>query len=144
MEGSMLFKGFKLIIAPIAVSSLMFFFSPRISIGQDLSRHSEEMVPYLAANGPCLPPCSTIQHHPTNTLIKFHLDTNCPPPCPTKPYKPQFIKKVQRVLDKNGYNLKVDGYLGPKTHKAIVQYQKAHSLKNTGFIDAATRKALGL
>lgn len=52
------------------------------------------------------------------------------------------VKALQEALNKNGAVLHVDGRMGPKTHAALVKYQKSHDLKATGRIDKATRDSL--
>lgn len=55
-----------------------------------------------------------------------------------------FWKKVQTALIAKGAKIKADGYAGPMTKKAILDFQKANKLKATGKLDKATKKALGL
>jgi len=52
--------------------------------------------------------------------------------------KGQEVKRVQGALG----GLKVDGDFGPKTKKAVQDYQQAESLEVDGIIGPATRKAL--
>jgi peptidoglycan hydrolase-like protein with peptidoglycan-binding domain len=52
------------------------------------------------------------------------------------------IEKLQSALNANGAKLTVDGKMGPKTHAALMDFQKAHGLKATGRPDKETRDAL--
>jgi len=54
----------------------------------------------------------------------------------------QRIEKLQSALNANGAKLTVDGKIGPKTHAALMDFQKAHGLKVTGRPDKETRDAL--
>ena len=54
------------------------------------------------------------------------------------------VKAAQEALNKKGAHLATDGKMGPKTHAAIRDFQKANNLNVTGRLDAATRKALGI
>ncbi len=54
----------------------------------------------------------------------------------------QRIEKLQSALNANGAKLTVDGKMGPKTHAALMDFQKAHGLKTTGRPDKETRDAL--
>jgi peptidoglycan hydrolase-like protein with peptidoglycan-binding domain len=61
-------------------------------------------------------------------------------PAMTKPV----VMAVQRALNKDGAGLRVDGIAGPKTERAVLNYQSAHGLKTTGKIDPALEKRLGV
>jgi len=54
------------------------------------------------------------------------------------------VMKVQRALDKQGAEIKVDGIVGPTTDRALLNFQSAHHLALTGKIDPAVEKALGV
>ncbi len=54
----------------------------------------------------------------------------------------QRIERLQTALNANGAKLKVDGKMGPKTHAALVAFQKAHGLKANGHLDKETIAAL--
>ncbi len=54
------------------------------------------------------------------------------------------MMKVQKALIAKGAKIKADGFYGPASRKALMDYQKANKLNATGRIDAATKKALGL
>jgi peptidoglycan hydrolase-like protein with peptidoglycan-binding domain len=54
------------------------------------------------------------------------------------------VKAVQSALNKEGYNVAVDGKMGKQTQTALKQYQKANGLKVTGKIDSATKAKLGI
>jgi hypothetical protein len=49
---------------------------------------------------------------------------------------------AQEHLITAGYPMKVDGGYGPKTAKAVLQFQKAHNLPQTGQVDPTTWAAL--
>lgn len=53
-----------------------------------------------------------------------------------------YIQKIQRLLNKLGYNLLVDGVLGPITTNAVLNFQKAHSLVQDGSPGPITLAAL--
>ena len=48
------------------------------------------------------------------------------------------VKKLQEVLNKNGYSLDVDGKFGPKTQAAVKDYQKKKGLKVDGIVGEKT------
>jgi peptidoglycan DL-endopeptidase CwlO len=52
------------------------------------------------------------------------------------------VKKLQTALNANGATLPVDGKRGPKTHAAVMDFQKAKGLKATGRVDKDTMAAL--
>lgn len=54
------------------------------------------------------------------------------------------VKAVQTALNKEGYNVAVDGKMGKQTHGALMKFQKANLLPATGKADDATLKKLGL
>lgn len=54
------------------------------------------------------------------------------------------IQKTQEALNKNGANLKVDGVLGETTRDELRRYQRNNKLTETGRIDDATAKSLGV
>jgi hypothetical protein len=55
------------------------------------------------------------------------------------------IQRAQRMLQDEGYYTgAIDGLLGPRTQRAIREYQQAHSLPDTGQLDEQTASALGL
>lgn len=64
---------------------------------------------------------------------------------------PEEIKQFQQILVNLGYNLGtsgtqkngVDGYYGPKTKAAIINYQKSNNIQPTGVLDQTTQNALG-
>lgn len=52
-------------------------------------------------------------------------------------------KEIQTALKSAGYyNGKIDGKIGPRTKKAIKEFQAAKGLKADGVVGSATRKAL--
>ncbi|MEJ0017714.1 MAG: peptidoglycan-binding domain-containing protein [Acetobacteraceae bacterium] len=70
-----------------------------------------------------------------------------PPPPPAMPANltpaQQRVAKLQMALNANGAQIDVDGKMGGKTVTALKDFQKAHNLRPTGHVDAATLKALG-
>ena len=54
------------------------------------------------------------------------------------------VKTLQKLLNKEGYNLVVDSDFGQKTHDALVAWQKAHGLVADGIVGPKTWKALGV
>ena len=54
----------------------------------------------------------------------------------------QRVQSLQTALNANGAQVTVDGKMGPKTHSALMDFQKAHGLKVTGKPDKETRDAL--
>ena len=54
------------------------------------------------------------------------------------------VKTLQKLLNKEGYNLVVDSDFGQKTHEALVAWQKAHGLVADGIVGAKTWAALGV
>lgn len=52
------------------------------------------------------------------------------------------VERLQSALNANGAKLTVDGKMGPKTHAALMDFQKAHGLKATGKPDKDTIAAL--
>lgn len=54
-------------------------------------------------------------------------------------------KELQLHLKSRGFDPgPIDGQLGPRTHSALVDFQKAHQLDADGVPNASTRDALGL
>lgn len=53
----------------------------------------------------------------------------------------QIMRKVQGLVAEG---MSQDGYMGPNTQKAILEYQKAKGLEETGLVDNATLEALEL
>lgn len=54
------------------------------------------------------------------------------------------VKTLQKLLNKEGYNLVVDSDFGQKTHDALVAWQKAHGLVADGIVGPKTWAALGV
>ena len=52
------------------------------------------------------------------------------------------VKKLQEELNKNGYNLSVDGQFGSKTQSAVQSYQKSKGLTVDGIVGTNTWGAL--
>lgn len=55
-----------------------------------------------------------------------------------------YTKSVQSALNKEGYQLKVDGRMGKQTHAALKDYQSKNGLPATGKADDATMRKLGV
>jgi peptidoglycan hydrolase-like protein with peptidoglycan-binding domain len=55
-----------------------------------------------------------------------------------------YNKTVQSALNKEGYQLKVDGKMGKQTHAALRDYQSKNGLPATGKADDATMRKLGI
>lgn len=54
------------------------------------------------------------------------------------------IRKTQEALNKHGANIKADGVMGESTRDELRKYQRKNSLTETGRIDDATAKSLGI
>jgi peptidoglycan hydrolase-like protein with peptidoglycan-binding domain len=54
------------------------------------------------------------------------------------------ILSVQQALNKSGYQVKEDGFMGPKTRSALKEFQKKNGLKPTAKIDKPTLGKLGI
>lgn len=54
------------------------------------------------------------------------------------------VKHIQRALRQAGYQIKVDGMLGPHTEHALRQYQRKNHLRPTGTPDSKTLRKLGV
>jgi peptidoglycan hydrolase-like protein with peptidoglycan-binding domain len=54
------------------------------------------------------------------------------------------IKRVQRELNNNGFQLKVDGNIGQETRRALSRFQKEQGLVETGYINYDTLLALNV
>lgn len=52
------------------------------------------------------------------------------------------VKYLQKLLIKNGYTISADGDFGPKTDKAVRDFQKSKGLKVDGIVGPATIKQL--
>lgn len=58
---------------------------------------------------------------------------------------PQQIRQVQEKLKEKGYNTgKVDGKMGPRTAKALRNFQRDQGIETSGQIDQQTLQALGV
>ncbi|MCB0348367.1 MAG: peptidoglycan-binding protein [Bdellovibrionales bacterium] len=62
----------------------------------------------------------------------------------TKMIKTDTIRSTQAALKDEGYNVKVDGILGPNTRTAIRQFQTDRELSVTGNINSETLSALAI
>jgi peptidoglycan hydrolase-like protein with peptidoglycan-binding domain len=54
------------------------------------------------------------------------------------------IRDVQTTLSRQGFDIEVDGRLGPRTERALMEFQKRQGLQATGHIDQRTVEALGI
>lgn len=54
------------------------------------------------------------------------------------------IEVIQAALANSGQTVEVDGIWGKKTTDALKDFQRAHGLKATGYLDSKTRHALPL
>ena len=57
---------------------------------------------------------------------------------------PAAVKRLQWALNRAGARLKPDGVMGLQTSMALADYQRAHGLKPTGWLDPTSRRLLGL
>ena len=76
--------------------------------------------------------CANMFGHQQNTSYSA--------PAPSDPQ----VAQLQRALDANGANVRVDGVMGPDTQTALRNYQQQHGLQPTGELDAQTRTSLNL
>ena len=56
--------------------------------------------------------------------------------------KGETVKKLQQLLNQNGYTLDVDGSFGPKTQEAVKDYQKNNNLAVDGIVGKNTWNTL--
>ena len=56
----------------------------------------------------------------------------------------QVIANVQAALQEQGYDVEVDGLLGPQTRAALANYQRDQGLYETAAIDQPTLESLGM
>jgi peptidoglycan hydrolase-like protein with peptidoglycan-binding domain len=54
------------------------------------------------------------------------------------------IQQIQMVLREQGFDVEVDGRLGPRTKQALIEFQRRQGLQATGTIDQQTVAALGV
>lgn len=54
------------------------------------------------------------------------------------------IRQVQIMLKQKGFDIEVDGLMGPNTRQAIITFQRQQGLQATGQIDQSTSVALGV
>jgi len=54
------------------------------------------------------------------------------------------IRQVQTVLKEKGFNVEVDGKLGPRTKQMLMSFQRQQGFQATGEIDTETVSALGI
>jgi outer membrane lipoprotein SlyB len=48
------------------------------------------------------------------------------------------VRRVQSALNEQGYNVQVDGVMGPQTESALKSWQAKNGLEQTGTLDSAT------
>ena len=71
--------------------------------------------------------------------------TTEPMPTLKKGDRNEYVRHWQLFLNLSGYNCgAADGIFGPKTEKAVKEWQKAHDLKADGIIGPKTWASLGL
>lgn len=66
-------------------------------------------------------------------------------PTPFRVHKvanPGEVESLQRALDKDGADLKVDGVMGQRTDTALLNYQSDHGIAVTGRLDKDTKDML--
>lgn len=88
-------------------------------------------MPAAAAPAPAPAASPKPMHHVKHTAAAHHPAASA-----------ERVRKLQEALNAHGASLKVDGKMGPKTHAALVSFQKANHLKATGHADKETRAAL--
>lgn len=56
----------------------------------------------------------------------------------------QTIKQVQQKFKEKGQDVESDGSMGPKTKKAVTEFQQKQGMQASGTLDEETAKALGV
>lgn len=71
---------------------------------------------------------------------------NCSGQCPTLKYgnRGSAVAFVQNLLRQRRYNVRVDGIFGQTTQNAVLAFQRNNNLPQTGQVDNATWRALGV
>lgn len=74
------------------------------------------------------------------------INGNCFGPCPTLKLgnRGSAVAFVQNLLRQRRYPVRVDGGYDQKTRNAVLAFQRNHNLSQTGNVDAATWRALGI
>ena len=68
-----------------------------------------------------------------------------PPPAMVNPNSPDTLRQVQTALQQDGlYHGQVDGKWGPRTQRAVMQFQHKNGLHATGHLDQATLSAMNI
>lgn len=131
---------------------LGFTSAPRESIKFDVRVAAPAPVPLAAPKFDVVtiaPPADVFRAGPVP------VEAPIPPPGPpsddsqqlTVGAKGEAVRLLQKALneqDLTSIDLKIDGDFGPDTEKAVRDFQAAKDLIETGVVDEATRKALGL
>lgn len=71
---------------------------------------------------------------------------NCSGNCPTLYFggRGSAVTFVQRLLRERRYRVTIDGYFGQETRAAVLAFQRNNRLPQTGNVDSATWRALGV
>lgn len=71
---------------------------------------------------------------------------NCSGQCPTLRLgnRGSAVAFVQNLLRQRRYNVRVDGLFGSMTRNAVLAFQRSNNLSQTGNVDSATWRALGV
>lgn len=56
----------------------------------------------------------------------------------------QTIRQVQQKLEQKGQDVESDGSMGPKTKKAVKEFQQREGIQASGTLDEETATALGV
>lgn len=54
------------------------------------------------------------------------------------------VRYLQRLLNANGYSVTTDGEFGPKTERAIINFQNSKHIQADGTVGAETWKQFGV
>lgn len=60
------------------------------------------------------------------------------------PVDAETVRNIQQALSDQGHQVKVDGIWGPKTHEALMEFQREQNLTASGQLDGETFAALHL
>ncbi|HFB54844.1 MAG TPA: peptidoglycan-binding protein, partial [Hellea balneolensis] len=68
---------------------------------------------------------------------------NLPWAAPAKSSNVSDVKMAQKILSRLGYQIgRPDGAMGPKTRSAILQFERANGMRETGQVNAALLERL--